>query len=177
MINVTCVGFGGQGVLTMGLLLANVLMLAGKKLTWVPSYGSEMRGGTAACHLRIGDTPITNPFFKKIDVLIGMNDQSIDSYQKNVVRDGFLIRNTSMSQDITLREDIHIIEIDANRIATELDNIRGTNIVILGAAIAATRLTDVETFAEGIDNYFGKKGIKNPANRACFLQGASCIRG
>ena len=84
MHSITCSGFGGQGVLTQGLILANVSMEAGKQLTWVPAYGSEMRGGTASCHLRISDEAILNPFFNSMSVLIAMNEASVDKYESMI---------------------------------------------------------------------------------------------
>ena len=96
MLSITCSGFVGQGVLTAGLLLANVSMEAGKKLTWVPSYGSEMRGGTASCHLRIGDSEILNPFYSRMDALIAMNEGAVDKFVDHIAEGGVLIVNTSM---------------------------------------------------------------------------------
>ncbi|SDP39261.1 2-oxoacid:acceptor oxidoreductase family protein [Desulforhopalus singaporensis] len=172
MLSVTCAGFGGQGVLTAGLLLANVSMVYGKKITWVPSYGSEMRGGTASCHLRIGDSEILNPFFSSIDTLIAMNEESVDSFQEKVVTGGVIIANSTLVKNKTFRDDIRVAEVAATAISAELDNPRGANIVMLGAAIGATGLFPVEDFADGIDAYFGKKGRNNPLNRECFMRGA-----
>ncbi|WP_319471360.1 2-oxoacid:acceptor oxidoreductase family protein [uncultured Pseudodesulfovibrio sp.] len=172
MLSITCAGFGGQGVLTAGLLLAHVSMVSGKEITWVPSYGSEMRGGTASCRLRIGDETILNPFFSSMDTLIGMNQDSVDTFQDAITPGGVLISNSSMVKDTEFREDIRVIEVPATEIAGELKNPRGANIVMLGAAIAATGLVDTEEFADGIDAYFAKKGRNNPLNRECFLRGA-----
>ncbi|MFV0348654.1 MAG: 2-oxoacid:acceptor oxidoreductase family protein [Halodesulfovibrio sp.] len=172
MLSITCAGFGGQGVLTAGLLLANVSMLAGKQITWVPSYGSEMRGGTASCHLRIGDEEILNPFFSSKDALIAMNQDSVDTMQASIAAGGLLITNSTMVTNRSFRDDIRVVEVAATDIATELKNPRGANIVMLGAAIAATGLFPVDEFANGIDSYFEKKGRNNPLNRECFMRGA-----
>jgi 2-oxoglutarate ferredoxin oxidoreductase subunit gamma len=176
MLSITCAGFGGQGVLTAGLLLANVSMVAGKKLTWVPSYGSEMRGGTASCHLRIDDKEILNPFFRSINALIGMNEASVLTFQKNIISGGVLIANSTMVQDVQYRDDIRIVKVPATDIANELKNPRGANIVMLGAAIVATELFGAEEFADGIDAYFMKKGRNNPLNRECFMRGAQAAQ-
>lgn len=172
MLSITCAGFGGQGVLTAGLLLAHVSMVSGKKLTWVPSYGSEMRGGTASCHLRIADKEILNPFFNSRNALIGMNEESITTYQDSIMPGGVLISNSTMVKDVSFREDIRVIEVPATSIAVDLKNPRGANIVMLGAAIQATGLFPAEDFADGIDAYFTKKGRNNPLNRECFMHGA-----
>ena len=177
MLSVICAGFGGQGVLTAGLVLAAVCMNKGKKVTWVPSYGSEMRGGTASCRLRISDSEILNPFFDQADVLMAMNQDSVDTMQQSVANPGFVIANSTMISGATLRRDLIRVEVPATRLAKELQNLRGANIAMLGALIAATSLFNVEEFADGIDAYFEAKGRNNPLNRACFLQGAEAARG
>jgi len=176
MLSITCAGFGGQGVLTAGLLLAHVSMVSGKKLTWVPSYGSEMRGGTASCHLRIDDDEILNPFFNTRDALIGMNQESVTSFQESIAAGGLLIANSTIVQDIPTRNDIRIVEVPATSIAGELKNPRGANIVMLGAAIEATALFPAKDFADGMDSYFMQKGRNNPLNRECFMCGVEAAR-
>ena len=162
MLSITCSGYGGQGVLTAGLLLANVSMEAGKKLTWVPSYGSEMRGGTASCHLRIDDHEILK--------------DSVDKYESSIVEGGVLIGNSSMMSGRGFRRDIRVIEVPATELSQELKNPRGANIIMLGAAIEATRLFPADEFADGIDAYFARKGRNNPLNRECFMRGVQAAR-
>jgi 2-oxoglutarate ferredoxin oxidoreductase subunit gamma len=177
MLSVICAGFGGQGVLTAGLVLADVCVNKGKRVTWVPSYGSEMRGGTASCRLRISDSEILNPFFDTADVLIAMNQDSLDSMQQLVARDGHVVANSTLVVTENLRSDVRGVQVPATGLAADLKNPRGANIAMLGAAIAATGLFDVEEFADGIDAYFEAKGRNNPLNRDCFLQGADAVRG
>ncbi|OIO01833.1 MAG: hypothetical protein AUJ49_07160 [Desulfovibrionaceae bacterium CG1_02_65_16] len=173
MVRVICAGFGGQGVLTAGLVLAEVAMNYGKKVTWVPSYGSEMRGGTASCRLRIRDTEILNPFFEEADLLIAMNQNSLDTLQGQVVQDGVIVSNSTMVNVSGLRSGVRVVETPATAVAAELKNPRGANLVMLGAAVAAIGLFPAEAFADGIDAYFAGKGHGNPLNRACFLRGAA----
>ena len=175
MDSITCAGFGGQGVLTQGLILANVSMEAGKKLTWVPSYGSEMRGGTASCHLRISDEEILNPFFASMTVLIAMNEDSVHKFESQIEEGGILIANSSMIKNHAYRKDLRVIEVAATELSIEMKNPRGANIIMLGAAIAATKLAPVEEFADGIDAFFAKKGKNNPLNRECFMIGAKAV--
>ncbi len=176
MLSVIFGGFGGQGVLTAGQVLASVCMDRGKKVTWVPAYGSEMRGGTASCRLRISDEEILNPFFDKADVLIAMNQDSADSMQNMVVENGFVIANTTLVASDSLRSDLKRVEVQATQLSKDLNNPRGANIAMLGATIAATGIIGVEDFADGIDAYFAAKGRNNPLNRACFLQGAEAAK-
>ncbi len=177
MLSVICAGFGGQGVLTAGLVLANVSMAGGQQVTWVPSYGSEMRGGTASCRLRISDSEILNPFFDQADVLIAMNQESVDTMQDMVAKDGTIIVNSTMVDIRTVRDGMRMIDVPATALSSEMGNPRGANIAMLGATIAATALFPVESFADGIDSYFDAKGRNTPLNRACFLDGASAVKG
>lgn len=177
MLRITCAGFGGQGVLTAGLLLAHISMMQGKHLTWVPSYGSEMRGGTASCRLRIGDSEILNPLFNEMDVLIAMNGPAVSKFGGLLAKDGLLIANSTMVTDYSeVTEGVRIVEVPATALATQMKNARAANIAILGAAIAATGLFPVESFADGIDAYFAAKGKVNPLNRDCFLAGAQSVQ-
>ncbi len=176
MLNVVCAGFGGQGVLTAGLLLAHVCMEHNKQVSWVPAYGSEMRGGNASCRLRISDNKILNPFFEQADLLLAMNQDSFDTMQGDVKEKGMIIANSTMVHSDTACNEIRVLAVAATEISASLKNPRGANIVMLGAAIAATGLFSVELFAHGIDNYFVAKGRNNPLNRECFFKGAQAIQ-
>lgn len=177
MLSVICAGFGGQGVLTAGLVLANVSMAGGSKVTWVPAYGSEMRGGTASCRLRIGDETILNPFFEEADVLITMNQDSFDTMHGLVKSGGVIVANSTMVDTSAANGGVQVAEAPATALAADLKNPRGANIAMLGAAIAATGLFPVEDFADGIDAYFDAKGRNTPLNRECFMQGAAAVNG
>lgn len=176
MLSVICAGFGGQGVLTAGLVLANVSMAGGSKVTWVPSYGSEMRGGTASCRLRIGDETILNPFFEQADVLISMNQDSFDTMH-GLVKDGGVIIANSTMVDASAANGVRVASVPATALSKDLGNPRGANIAMLGGAIAATGLYPVQDFADGIDAYFDAKGRNTPLNRQCFMQGAAAVNG
>lgn len=164
-------GFGGQGVLTSGLILANIAADQNHNITWIPSYGSEMRGGTANCNVKVSTEEIASPFVKNIDVLVAMNGPSIDKFEKMIKPNGTMIVNTSMVKDKKFREDINVVEVPANDIARELNNPKGANIAMLGALAKCTGLFDKETFINGIDKYFAAKGKSNPANKATFERG------
>src|SRR6056297_2599678 len=117
MLNIICAGFGGQGVLTAGLILAKTAMDNDKNVTWIPSYGSEMRGGTANCNVKIYDDKISSPFVKKIDILIAMNKPSIIKFEPKVRPGGMIISNKSIVTGWNFREDIKIVEVEATAIA------------------------------------------------------------
>jgi len=172
-MNIVCAGFGGQGVLTAGLILGKTGVDIGKNVTWIPSYGSEMRGGTANCNLKISDKKISSPFVKDIDVLVVMNMPSIEKFEQKIKPGGVIISNSTMIKDYSFRDDVTVVEVDATGIADELENPKGSNIVMLGALAASGKLFDDRTIEEGIQNFFLLKGKNNPKNALCFRKGLS----
>lgn len=171
MADIICSGFGGQGVLTTGLILAKTGMDNGKSVTWIPSYGSEMRGGTANCNVKISSKKISSPFVKDIDILIVMNEPSIRRFEAMVKPGGVVISNKSIITNYKFRQDIKVVEVSVTEIADRLENPRGANIAIIGAMAAATTLFDKEVIKRGIENFFIAKGKSNPKNIMCFEKG------
>ncbi len=133
-------GFGGQGVLSTGQLLAEAGMNEGKHVAWIPSYGPEMRGGTANCGVTISDNPISSPVVTEPTSLIVMNRPSLEKFEKYVVKGGIILINSSLVDIKSTREDIQTYYIPANQIAEDLGSGKVANNVILGALI---RLTEV----------------------------------
>ncbi|MEG1789917.1 MAG: 2-oxoacid:acceptor oxidoreductase family protein [Oscillospiraceae bacterium] len=166
-------GFGGQGVLVAGTILADAGMELGKNVTWYPSYGSEMRGGTANCNVKVSDEEIASPYCDQLDILYTLNDAAIDKFEKQIRPGGILLVNSSLARaDRKYREDIVVVKIPATEIGNELNNPRGINIVMLGALAQASPDFD-ETYMRGaIDHFFAKKGKVNPKNGMCFDRGA-----
>ena len=175
-LNIVLAGFGGQGVLFAGKLIAYAGLLEGREVSWLPSYGPEMRGGTANCSVCLSDDPIGSPLVLAPDALIAMNEDSVDKYESSIVEGGVLIANSSMISGRGFRRDIRVIEVPATELSQELKNPRGANIIMLGAAIEATRLFPADEFADGIDAYFARKGRNNPLNRECFMRGVQAAR-
>ncbi len=177
MTEIICAGYGGQGVLVAGHILAFAGMLDGRKVTWYPSYGSEMRGGTANCNVKISDDEIASPYAKHPDLLISMNEVSLDKFEKMLKPGGVLVVNSSLcGADRKFRDDIRVIKVPASEIANSQNNPKGTNIVMLGAAVAATGLFELETFTAAIDEFFARKGKTNPKNALCCREGAACVK-
>lgn len=177
MSEIICAGFGGQGVLVAGLILANAGMDQGKNVTWYPSYGSEMRGGTANCNIKISEKEIASPYAKNLDILFTLNEASIDKFENIVRPGGVLLVNSSLtSAERKYRDDIRVVCIPATDIANHIGNSRGTNIVMLGALAAVTDLFTEDYLRAAIDNYFAKKGKVNPLNAVCFDKGAEAAR-
>lgn len=172
MSDIICSGFGGQGVLTAGLILAKTAMDAGKEVTWLPSYGSEMRGGTANCSIKINDRPIASPFVKNIDLLFALNGPSVDKFESQVRPGGIMVVNISLvGHERAFRGDIKVKKISAGQIAEELKNPRGLNLIMLAAGIAAAGLLSKETISDGVANFFAEKGKTNPLNFECVERG------
>ena len=172
MADIICSGFGGQGVLTAGLILAKVAMDEGREVTWVPSYGSEMRGGTANCSVKFDDQPIASPFIKNIDLLVAFNDPSVDKFESRVRPGGMMIVNTSIvDPDRKFRDDIKVIPVKAGDLAEAVENPRGVNIVMIGAALGGSGYFPKEKVLAGLEAFFSEKGKNNPKNAPALEKG------
>lgn len=171
MKSLICAGFGGQGVLTAGLILAKTAMEHGDNVTWIPSYGSEMRGGTANCNVKIGPEKISSPFVKQCDILIALNPPSVEKFSPMLAEGGVLVTNSTLVKEAPALPSIKWYEVDATAIADKAGNSKGVNIVMLGALAATGALYDAEVIDQGIQRFFTEKGKNNPLNAACFAQG------
>ena len=137
-------GFGGQGVLLIGKLLAYAGMNAKNEVTWMPSYGPEMRGGTCNCTVVLSDQPIGSPISKRPDALIVLNLPSLDKFEDAVRPGGIIVVNTSLINRLPRRTDVKVVPVAANEIAVELGNAKAANMVALGAFLGASGLVDRE---------------------------------
>jgi 2-oxoglutarate ferredoxin oxidoreductase subunit gamma len=137
-------GFGGQGVMLMGQLLAYSGMKEDKEVSWMPSYGPEMRGGTANCTVIVSKERIASPVVSKPTTVIVMNRPSLDKFESQVKEGGNLFINSSLIEKEAKRDDINVIKVPANEIANELGNNRVANMVMLGAFIAKTEVVDFD---------------------------------
>ncbi|MEG1633290.1 MAG: 2-oxoacid:acceptor oxidoreductase family protein [Oscillospiraceae bacterium] len=175
MTEIICTGYGGQGVLVIGHILAFAGMTAGNKVTWYPSYGSEMRGGTANCNVKIDTDEIASPYVKAPDILISMNEVSLEKFEKLVKPGGVIIVNSSLcDENRVFRSDVRVVKVPANDIANDMGNSKGGNIAMLGAAVKASGAFELQQFAGAIDGFFAQKGKFNPKNVLCFEAGAKC---
>ena len=132
-------GFGGQGVLTLGQIVATIAMKQGKEVTWMPSYGPEMRGGTANCSVIVSDTIIGSPIVQSdIDILVAMNVASVNKFLPRVKTGGLVLVNSTIVTEKITREDVEVVEIDATNIAGEVGNLRVANMVMLSGFLKKT---------------------------------------
>ena len=137
-------GFGGQGVLFTGRLLCHAAMLGGRQTTWFPSYGAEVRGGTANCTVIISDEMIGSPVVSSPDTLMIMNEASMKRFEPRLKPGGLLIMNSSLIKDPPSRDDIEVIGIKANEVAERLGSSQVANMVMLGALVRRTAIVEPE---------------------------------
>lgn len=131
-LNLLLAGFGGQGILFAGKLIATAGLIEGKELSWLPSYGPEMRGGTANCSVCLADEPIGSPLVLEPDVLIAMNQPSLDKFIDDVVPGGIVIVDSTMVPSIPQRDDVRIFSVPATRLAGENDLKGLANVILVG---------------------------------------------
>jgi len=140
-------GFGGQGTLFAGKVLATASLYKNLEVSWLPSYGPEMRGGTANCSVIISDTPIGSPIVSKPDVLIALNKPSFEKYEKAVVSGGFIFVDSSLVDSRSEREDIKVCYVPATELAAKNGNSSLSNIVLIGKMLKETGLFTEEEIA------------------------------
>lgn len=157
-------GFGGQGMLLIGKFVAMASMLDGKHVSWLPSYGPEMRGGTANCSVIVSDKDVASPLVDKADVIVVMNLPSLDKFEEHVKPGGLLVVNSSIIERKSTRDDITVVYCDANRIAEAVGNPKGANVAILGAMLEKEPIVDLDKMTEAIRIELGER-------KARFLEG------
>ncbi len=150
-------GFGGQGVLIIGQLIAKTAMAEGREVSWMPSYGPEMRGGEANCAVVISTEAIGSPLVSEPDILVAMNKPSLRKFMPRMKPDGLLLYNSSLIEDPALRADVRIVAVPCNAIADSLETPRVANMVMLGALQAASRLFSTESLMTVMTEWLGKK--------------------
>jgi 2-oxoisovalerate ferredoxin oxidoreductase beta subunit len=134
-LHVRVAGFGGQGVLLLGEVLAEAGLDAGLEVSWLPSYGPEMRSGTSNCHVRISSQSIDSPLVTLPDVLVAMNEPSLRKFDTSVRPGGWVIYNGDTFPADCVREDVHVLALPFTRLADELGDPRACNMVMLGALL------------------------------------------
>jgi len=170
-------GFGGQGSLFAGQALAYAGMDAGLHVTWIPSYGPEMRGGTAHCTVILSDEPIGSPLVSRPTIAIAMNLPSMDKYEPLVQEGGVLVVNSSLVDRPAERDDIRVVEVPANDIADELGDRRLANMVMLGAMLAETELLPLESVEKALEGHLPARHRELlAANYQALQRGAALAR-
>ena len=169
-------GFGGQGILLSGKILAETAMEQGYEVGWVPSYGPEMRGGTAYCTVVIGDRPIGSPIIKNPMHLVAMNRPSLEKFAPIVKPGGVVFINSSLISVDSGRDDIDELKVPATQIAKDLGSERAANIVALAAFVARSGIVDFEVLRNTVKAEFGKKPKFIPLNMAACEEGQKAAK-
>jgi len=160
LIKTIFAGFGGQGVLSMGLNLAQAAMVEGKEVTYLPAYGAEVRGGTANCTVAVSDQEIASPVASAPEFVVAMNEPSVVRFQNQVQSGGVLFINSTLSTMEILRGDIEVVRVPAGAIAEESGSPKSANMVMLGAFIKKSNLVSLSTVIEELrDTLKGKENL------------------
>ncbi|MDR0947468.1 MAG: 2-oxoacid:acceptor oxidoreductase family protein [Ruminococcus sp.] len=149
--NILIAGFGGQGILFAGKILVYAGMASGKEVSWLPSYGPEMRGGTCNCSVVISDEPIGSPLVITPDVLIALNTPSLEKFINNVKPGGVVLIDTTMCDAKVTREDVKVFALPATEMADTNDLKGGANIILLGKLLGETKILTEEAFAKAVE--------------------------
>lgn len=168
-------GFGGQGVMFAGQLLAYAAMDEGLEVTWIPSYGPEMRGGTAHCLVVVSDRPIGSPLVRNPKAAIVFNGPSFDKYEPLIAHDGLLVVNHSLVARISQRSDLTELRVPATQLASQLGDVRLTNMLLLGAALAARPVLPLDAVRRALEKHLPERRRSLlPLNLEALAQGAAC---
>ena len=175
---VICAGFGGQGVMSMGQLLTYAGMLEGKEVSWLPSYGPEMRGGTANCAVTVSDKPVGSPLITDdATCAIIMNLPSLEKFENDVVPGGKILINSSLIDRKVERTDVDVYYIPANEIAAELGNPKVANMIMLGSYLEVSETVEVDSVLEAFKKVFGPSKEKFvPLNKAALEKGGLAVK-
>jgi len=171
LIKTVFAGFGGQGVLSMGLNLAQAALLEGKNVTYLPSYGAEVRGGTANCTVAVSDEEIASPVASSPEFLVAMNQPSMVRFQNQIQSGGVLLINSSLIETEISRGDVDIVKVPANNIAEHLGSPRSANMVMLGAFTKKSNIVSISSVIEGLKTALKKKQKLIDVNTKALMAG------
>ena len=170
-------GFGGQGVLSMGMTLAYAGMVEDKQVAWIPSYGPEMRGGTANCTVIVSDTNVSSPIISSYDTVIVLNQPSLEKFESKVKPGGVLIYESNNILNPPTRKDIDIYAIPAAVEAGKIGNKKTMNMIILGAFLAKRPLVSVKSIMEGLSKVLPERNHHLlPVNEKALKHGMELIK-
>jgi 2-oxoglutarate ferredoxin oxidoreductase subunit gamma len=170
-------GFGGQGILLIGKILAHTAMEQGLEVAWIPSYGPEMRGGTAYCTVVVGDRPIGSPIIRNPLHLVAMNRPSLEKFAPVVKPGGVILINKSLIGIGAGRDDVDELAVPVVEIAKELGNVRAANIVALSAFAARSKIVDMNVLRSCVEEEFKAKKKLIPLNMAAIDAGEKAALG
>ena len=170
-------GFGGQGIMLMGQIMAQAAMHQGYEVVWIPSYGPEMRGGTAYCAVVISDRPIGSPIIRNPKHLVAMNRPSLEKFAPTVQSGGTIFINSSIISIDAGRDDVDVIKVPIIEIAKELGNVKTANIVALAAFVSRSKVVDFELLRESVKDKFASREKLIPLNMKALEEGQKAASG
>ncbi|PLX16234.1 MAG: 2-oxoacid:ferredoxin oxidoreductase subunit gamma [Candidatus Muiribacterium halophilum] len=169
-------GFGGQGIMLMGQVLAYAGMLEDKEISWIPSYGPEMRGGTANCNVIVSERKIGSPVISIPDTLIAMNRPSMEKFEESIEKDGILIYNSSLIDIKPKRDDIKVYALDISNTAKDMGNTKIANMIALGSYIKATGVVSKDSVMNALKKMLPERHHdKLPLNEKALEKGMELI--
>ena len=169
-------GFGGQGIMLMGQIMAQAAMQQGYEVVWIPSYGPEMRGGTAYCTVVISDRPIGSPIIRNPKHLVAMNRPSLEKFAPSVKSGGTIFINSSIISIDAGRDDVNVVKVPIIEIAKELGNVKIANIIALAAFVSRSQVVDFELLRESVKAKFANKEKLIPLNMRALEEGQKAAR-
>lgn len=175
MHKITIAGFGGQGVMLAGQMFAYAAMTEGKNVSWLPSYGPEMRGGTANCSVIISENPIAAPVIATPTILIAMNGPSLDKFESRVASGGTIIVNSSIVDKKVERTDVRVIYAEANKNAEDFGSVKAANMYLLGVLNAACNIVNTESMNKGINFGFENNAALISLNEKVFVEAQKAV--
>ena len=144
-------GFGGQGILFSGKVIAYSAMIADKEVSWLPSYGPEMRGGTANCHVIVSEIPVSSPLVTVPTILAAMNKPSFEKFEMSVKPGGVIIKDSTLIDAKNNRDDIKYFDIPATQMAMDMDATKLSNMIMVGKIVKETGVLDIDTILHGLE--------------------------
>lgn len=170
-------GFGGQGVLSMGKILAYAGLMNDMEVTWMPAYGPEQRGGTANVTVILSDAPISSPVLDAYDTAVILNQQSLDKFESKVKPGGTLIYDPSGIHHLPTRTDITVVPVDAMQASIELNNSKTYNMILLGALLGLRQIVPVEAVIKGLRKTLPERHHHLiPLNEQAIQKGMSLVK-
>ena len=170
-------GFGGQGVLSMGKILAYSGLMEDKEVSWLPSYGPEQRGGTANVTVILSDERISSPVLNAYDIVVALNQQSLDKFEPNVKPGGILIYDSYGINTPPTRTDITVHRIDATEATIEMNNSKTYNMIVLGAVLKASPMVSIESVLKGLKKTLPERHWHLlPLNEQALNKGAELVK-
>jgi len=174
---IRCAGFGGQGIVLMGRLIAHSGMEEGKHTTMFPQYGAAMRGGTANCSVIVSDVDIASPTVEEPDVVLIMNGPSLDKFEPSVKPGGWIFYNTSLIERDVQRDDVNVVKVPANEVAEDAGTGKAANMVMLGAFAEKLGTVKVDTLSAALGKLLhGKSDKIMSVNREALKRGSELVK-